>query len=144
MKKGAAAAVGGSKPRKSSSGGAAAAAGGGGGGPAGREEKPSGQRLVGQMIEMYQPDKQVYVKGTVQVGGLWAPRCMGQGVWGPHALQGARIKGTVQVGVMQQHACMWVCMPALHSCAMKHGQTQSAFCRGASYGGLAVQPLSEA
>lgn len=52
-------AAGGAKPRKSSGGGAAAA---------GKEEaKPTGTRLAGQMIEMYQTDKQAYVKGTVQV-----------------------------------------------------------------------------
>lgn len=59
-----AAAAGSSKPRKSSGGGAGAPA------VSGREEKPTGQRLVGQMIEMYQVDKQVYVKGTVQVRRL--------------------------------------------------------------------------
>jgi hypothetical protein len=53
-------AAGGAKPRKSSGGGGAAAAG--------KEEvKPTGTRLAGQMIEMYQSDKQAYVKGTVQV-----------------------------------------------------------------------------
>jgi hypothetical protein len=54
-------AAGGAKPRKSSGGGGGAAA-------AGKEElKPTGTRLAGQMIEMYQSDKQAYVKGTVQV-----------------------------------------------------------------------------
>ena len=55
-------------PRKSSGGGA----------PAGRDERPTGQHLVGQMIEMYQIDKHVYAKGTVQVRqmmGQWSALC---------------------------------------------------------------------